>query len=374
MADDRLTAAAALAQGWGIVASSLEPLGHGHINDTLLVRAPIPKGLLKTVTKPGSEQRQVASTPGAETAAAGAFVLQRINQSVFTDPGRVTSNLLRIVQHLQGKGVPLAPLFLTTTEDAAWVDDDGDWWRLWAYVAASRSLSQSADRLLAEAAGEVFGAFQAALADLPGPPLEATIPGFLELDGYLDRFDAVRREHASLDREARTCLGESLDGATVARLRTLTDRFPPGDTLIHGDCKLNNLLFAADAPTVLAIVDLDTVMRGHWAWDFGDLVRSLLGGADNERAGAEVFQGAVRGYLHGACRSVSAEDLALAPRYVAFMLGIRFLTDHLEGDRYFRVAHRGDNRSRASAQFELLRRFPAERLEALAREVPGVMA
>ncbi len=363
MARVALNAQTALEAGWGIRAAALEPLGDGHINDTVLVRAPWPAGLPAAL--------QTTLTSAGRRPDEFAFVLQRINQTVFTDPATVTSNLRRVVRHLEGRGVPLAPQFPTTAGEAAWIDADGNWWRLWGYVANTRSLNGSSEPAVAEAAGRAFGAFQAALADLPGPPLAATIPGFLQLRGYLERFDTVYGSAAALAREVDACLSV-LAPSAVARLRALVDRFPPGNTLIHGDCKLNNLLFAADAPVVRAVVDLDTVMCGHWAWDFGDLARSLLGNEGDREAGAETFRAAARGYLEGAARNVSAEDLALAPHYVAFMLGVRFLTDHLEGDRYFKVTRRGDNLKRAGVQFELVRRFPVERLEVLVQDLPQV--
>ncbi|MEM8769035.1 MAG: aminoglycoside phosphotransferase family protein [Pseudomonadota bacterium] len=356
---------AVLEAGWGFRAPHLAPLGDGHINDTLLVRAPWPSGLATAL--------QSTLTPAEEGTGVFSFVLQRINQTVFTDPARVTSNLRRVVHHLEGSGVPLAPLLPTSDGEAAWVDEHGDWWRLWGYVTATRSLSRTDELPVAEAAGRAFGAFQSALADLPAPPLEATIPGFLELRGYLQQFDAVRGSSAALAREADACIGATLDASAIEALRGLADRFPPKNTLIHGDCKLNNLLFAADAPVVRAVVDLDTVMGGHWAWDFGDLARSLLNAASDSGKGAEIFLAAARGFLEGANRRASADDLALALHYVAFMLGIRFLTDHLEGDRYFKVARSGDNLARARVQFELLRRFPAEALAAVVRPLPQVV-
>ncbi|MGD8416455.1 MAG: aminoglycoside phosphotransferase family protein, partial [Pseudomonadales bacterium] len=203
-----------------------------------------------------------------------------------------------------------------------------------------------------EAAGRAFGRFQRILADLPGGALPPTIPGFLELAGYLDAFDAAGRGNGSADR----ALAEACGGmAFIDARRDLAQQFPPGDDLIHGDCKLNNLLFDAHAPSVRAVLDLDTVMTGHWAWDFGDLARSALAGTLSAEAAAPALAALTRGFADGSGRVLTPATVAGAPVYVAFMLGVRFLTDHLLGDRYFRVSHTGENLSRARTQFELVR-------------------
>ena len=116
--------------------------------------------------------------------------------------------------------------------------------------------------------------------------------------------------------------------------------------------KLDNLLFARTSAAVDCVLDLDTVMQGHWAWDLGDLVRSL---ATTEGAlDGELFAAACAGFLSGSGRRATTAELLAAPRYVTFMLGVRFLTDHLLGDRYFKVSEPGENRTRSRQQFALL--------------------
>ena len=319
------TATRALAAGWQLTAE-LTPLGEGHINETLL-----------------------AATDTGER-----FVLQRISRAVFTDPGRVMHNVARVIGHLESHGAALVPALLPTRSGGpAFVDDAGEWWRLWAYVADGRSLARTSDPLTCRAAGEAFGRFQRLLADLPGPALEPVIPGFLELGGYLERFDQVLRETDNRADVNRACG----DPAFIDAHRELAGRFPPRQDLIHGDCKLNNLLFAADTPKVLAVLDLDTVMVGHWAWDLGDLARSVLLGAASTSGMQTAFAALLDGFSAGSSRSVDPSVAIGATVYVAFMLGIRFLTDHLEGDRYFRVERPGVNLDRARAQFDLVQRL-----------------
>lgn len=333
-------ALAALEAGWNHTAASLTPLGDGHIHDTML----------------------------ATLADGEALVLQRINRIVFTEPGRVMDNLARVQSHLRYRASELTPRLHTTLNGSpAWIDPEGNWWRLWDYVADARSLNTTGDPALCRAAAEAFGRLQHLLADLPGPELHPTIPGFLQLTTYLAELDRVCEKDPTAADFILTAAGGR---HFIAAHRHLAERFPPGQQLIHGDCKLNNLLFAPDDPSVRAILDLDTIMVGHWAWDFGDLVRSTLSGSIEDHQAPELFRALAEGFLQGSRRTdIIPEDLADAPVYISFMLGIRFLTDHLEGDRYFKVRARGENLSRAGAQFQLVRRLPALNLTAVAAEV-----
>lgn len=322
---ERIQAADVLAAGWLDGPAEVVPLGEGHIHLTLLV-----------------------------TGRAGErFVLQRINREVFPDPARVMANLERVLAHFAKRAPGLLPVLLRTRDgDGAFVDRSGEWWRLWRHVDDARALVRSTDPDLCEAAGRAFGRFQRILADLPGGALPPSIPGFLQLAGYLDALDAARRGDVSADR----VLADACDGiAFIDARRDLAQRFPPGDDLIHGDCKLNNLLFDAHGPSVRTVLDLDTVMTGHWAWDFGDLARSALAGTVAAEVATPALAALARGFADGSGRVLTPATVVGAPVYVAFMLGVRFLTDHLLGDRYFRVSHAGENLSRARTQFELVR-------------------
>lgn len=325
------------AAAWLAGPVSLTPLGAGHINDTWLVQA-----------------------------TAGRFVLQRLNAAVFPRPDLVAASVARVVQHLAGKPRVRVPALCRSGAGAHWHEDSrGAIWRLWEYVAEARAPERLRSPAEAVAAGAAFGRFQLALRDLPGP-VPDPIPGFLRLARYLRELDATVT--AGLPGGAAAGLLER-----VERRRWLADCFVGTDRLIHGDCKIDNLLFHPHRAEVLAIIDLDTVMSGHWGWDFGDLVRSAA--ADGERVSVERFAAIARGFLRSGALQDSgagpelADDLVLAPRYVTLMLGVRFLTDHLRGDRYFKVSARGDNLSRAARQLALLedmeRREPA--LKAAAR-------
>ncbi|MCZ0941722.1 MAG: aminoglycoside phosphotransferase family protein [Gammaproteobacteria bacterium] len=300
----------ALAEGWGVRAT-LSPLGSGRINDSYLAQ--------------GAEDR---------------WMLQRINPFVFRKPEVLMANVARASAHLNAKRPGWTPTLIPTRDGASHAQLDSGVWRLWSY-AKGRSLAKLDNDRQAEAAGRALGQTHRWLADLPGPRLEAAIPGHLQLDRCLVDFDA--------------CVGvePQLIDFINAR-RHLAARFRGRTGTIHGDGHLDNFLFGEDG-TVSAVLDLDTVMWGHWAWDFGDLVRSALGG----QALPTRFAAVAHGYLDAAQVRAEVDDLVMAPRYVTFMIGLRYLTDHLDGDRYFKVGAHGENRHRALDRFRFLQALEA---------------
>ena len=269
------------------------------------------------------------------------FVLQCINGHVFTNPEGVMRNLAKLLPHHAGIVAPIP-----TREGPLWATDEaGELWRLFPF-AEGRNLQELPDALV-EPAGFAFGGFHAAVAGMDDE-LEPVIDGFHDLARYLEAFrDAAPEPSADVD-------------FVAARAAF---RFPDVGAVIHGDCKVNNLLFHPEEPRVTHLIDLDTAMRGHPAWDFGDLVRSVASGA--EEAGSalhvslETFERVARGFARGAGGIVDPKAFAAAPGHMSFMLGVRFLTDHCTGDRYFRVSHRGQNLERAHSQFDAARRFDA---------------
>ena len=308
-------------------------LGAGHINDTYLVS-------------------NVVGSAGDSTTS-DRFVLQRVNAHVFKDPRLVESNIARVVAHVAGRAPGFVPEIVPTKAALpGFCDSAGEYWRLWRFVENASAFDVIENLAMARAAGAAFGRFQLLLGDLPGAPLAPTIPGFLELAGYLEHYDHVRD---SLQVATATSSAEESFADFIGARRSLAVALPAGEDYIHGDCKLNNLLFGGAENTVVCVVDLDTVMRGHWAWDFGDLVRSVLG--DSQLDPVMVFTALMEGFLEAGESRCSVDELVIAPRYVAFMLGVRFLTDHLAGDKYFKVEHRGANLERARLQFELVERF-----------------
>ena len=325
---------------WPQAPQTARPLAAGHINDTYVV------GDSEDETGPGR------------------YVLQRLNRAVFPNPHAVMRNLAKIVDHEGGKTL-VAPTRCANGERCA-VLGNGDVWRLFPWVP-SRTFQTLPHEFLT-VAGAAFGGFLRRFADFPHR-LEAVIDGFHDLGQVLRRFDAVPTQPGI--------------NAEAARVDAFRAGFTPGEAtcVIHGDCKVNNLLFHPTKDAVTAIVDLDTVMLGDPAWDFGDLVRSAFAGSE-ETAPAQTlsltrFERLCAGFADGYGPQFGAGDnaqrFATAPAYMSFMLAVRFLTDHIEGDRYFRVPERGANLRRARSQLDLAERFLAAK-PSLERVVERVAA
>ncbi|MYF28034.1 MAG: family 20 glycosylhydrolase [Gammaproteobacteria bacterium] len=309
----RSGAAREILTAWDVASGEIQPIDAGHINDTYLV-----------------DDR---------------YVLQRLNGSVFKDPQALMRNLAKAIAH-EGGDLLLPPV--PTIEESPYsVDTDGDIWRLFPHLP-SRNFQSLPDELLA-CAGQAFGGFLATFADFGGE-LEEVIEGFHNLAFYLDRLDAAPAGDV---------------GSLLAEINELRSRFRPGVArrVIHGDCKVNNLLFHPRRNEVAAIIDLDTLMLGDPAWDFGDLVRSAFAGSEETEAAAEFSRGRFEPLSEGFFSAFGAVDdvehYAAAPAYMSFMLSVRFLTDHLEGDVYFKVGERGDNLARSRSQLDLARQFMA---------------
>jgi N-acetylhexosamine 1-kinase len=282
------------------------------------------------------------------------YVLQRINAQVFADPPGIVGNTARIIAEIERRVPGLVPPFVPARDGATAVIDDGSTYRMLGFVAG-RSLSDLKTVAQAAAAGVAFGSFQRALVQYDRARHVVPIPRFHELDWQLERFDGV------LEKPAADRLRDAANEVGLAqhyRSAVIAESLGPRG-MIHGDGKVTNLLFDA-ADRVCAVLDLDTVMWGALSWDFGDLVRSAaaLGAEDDPTIGFSIerYQALTKGYVRGAGELVDADlraALGSAPAYMAYMLGLRFLIDYLDGDRYFRVAHPQHNLIRARSQFRL---------------------
>lgn len=302
--------AEAASQLW-FAEARVQTLGAGHIHDTYLL------------SLPDTPQR---------------YVLQCLNETVFRDAALVMQQTQRLLAHWQQQSRYQVATLQPSLRGEIAERLESRLWRVWQFIPASRVLEPLAVPAQAYAAGSAFGYFQSYLNHLEGPRFADTIQGFLQLQHYLEAFAAVASD-------APTSLRRLIDDHT-----DLAARFAERNCFIHGDCKVNNLLFAAESDDVLAIIDFDTAMYGHWAWDFGDLMRSICHSRGHVEL--EIFSACLRGFA-AEQRQANAADCVAAPAYVALMLGVRFLTDHLQDDVYFKVDRRGDNLTRARQQFSL---------------------
>lgn len=323
----------------------VEPFAGGHINRSYLV----------TIEQRGRRDR---------------LLLQRINDVVFPRPELVVENVERVVDHLaaaDGAEDPLVPRLARADDGARHVRDaDGGWWRAFEFVEGTVTRQWPESPAEARDAARMIGLFQRRLATLPGGRLHAPIPGFHDTPARLAAFEgAVARDPAGRAAEARREIEAverhaPLAGALVDAQRrgALTER------VVHNDAKIANVLFDARSGAAVRVVDLDTVMPGLGPYDFGDMVRSMASdAAEDERdldrvvARPEIVEALARGYLEGTGPLSSAAERGLlltAAKVITYEQAVRFLADHLEGDRYYRIERPGQNLDRARTQLALL--------------------
>ena len=329
---------------------SASPYGSGHINDTY-----------KVDVKPAGGPRR--------------YVLQRINHNVFRRPDELMANVERVCAHAYAKlkqaGVPDAERrtlrLLPTLTGKAWhIDAAGNRWRCYHFIegATGHDVVRSPEQ--AYAAAKSFGAFQSLLADLPGGRLLETIPDFHHTPARFARFqqalaqDAHGRAAASVPEIAFALARAHEVNVVVDALRdgTLPER------VTHNDTKLNNVLLDDVTQDGVCVIDLDTVMPGSALYDFGDLVRtSTSPAAEDETDLSKVqmqfpmFAALVKGYLESTRGFLTPKERALLPfagKLITFEIGLRFLTDWLEGDIYFKTKCLTHNLDRTRTQFKLV--------------------
>jgi hypothetical protein len=329
----------------------------GHINETYLVEA-----------DGGGTREQ--------------YVFQRINQFVFRDPERLMDNFEKITRHLRAKleRIPgrdpereTLNLLYARTGECFYVSPAGDFWRAYRFVGDVHIINVATEPEEAYEAGRAFGSFLRLLADLEPGSLYETIPYFHHTPRRFGRFKEV------LEADPRGRAGEAGDAIAFAKdheplTAVVTDGLASGRLplrVTHNDTKINNVLFDNRSNKAVCVIDLDTTMPGSSLYDFGDMVRTTTSFAaedeqdlDKVKLELGMFRALAEGYLGETRDVLTSEELKLlvfSGRIVTFTIGLRFLTDFLEGDVYFRVHRPGHNLDRARAQFALVRSM--EKLE-----------
>lgn len=296
----------------------------------------------------------------------GAFVLQCLNSTVFRDPEQVIRNTVTLTNTLRAQHFPMRLPELCLADDGEhWCWQAERLWRLYPFIPAAASEECTAEARKARAAGTAFGLFLAATATLDETQIKPVIPDFHNLAARLAAFDSA----AAADRHHRLAmLSALLDD--IAERRDLADVAMQTEAtlrVVHNDAKLSNLLFSASEPRApVALIDLDTVMAGMALYDFGDLVRSCTDASAEDAVpgppNPEALRAVTQGYIQACGASLSDAEirsLLWGPVYITFMLAIRFLTDFLQGDRYFPVQDEQHNLRRAQSQLQRLRHYEA---------------
>jgi Ser/Thr protein kinase RdoA (MazF antagonist) len=295
------------------------------------------------------------------------FLLQRLNPHVFPRPDHVMENVARVTRHIASQGGPTLTL-MPTIDGRDWlVDGVGGVWRLFRWIPESVVHLRAESPEACYATGMAFGEFLQLVGNYRGPALHETIPGFHDTERRFSQLDAAVERAASsrlsgAEAEVAALLGER----SVAGV--LPPRFAAGalpTRIVHNDAKIANVLFERGSDAALCVVDLDTVMPGSPLADFGDLVRSCVSQAgEDERDLPKVwadparFAALARGFVEGSGDLLSREErklLVFAGRWITLEQAVRFLTDYLGGDRYYRVSYPDHNLVRARAQLALYR-------------------
>jgi Ser/Thr protein kinase RdoA (MazF antagonist) len=288
------------------------------------------------------------------------YLLQRLNPSVLTDPDAVMANIVAVTEHLRAKGEPTLTLVRARGDEPSWRDDAGVAWRMYLYLEAAHPLDVRSPHDAA-IVGRAFGRVHRLLADLDPGRLRVSMPGFHDPGRRVAQMEAAV-EADPHDRLRDAC-------SFVDALRTLRHVIDADSALAglpervaHNDAKAANLLVDEIGGRPPLVVDLDTVMPGSVLWDVGDMIRSSTGTPDEATAtvsfDTDRYQALVDSWLAEAGDLLTQQERDAVPAaglVATFEQAVRFLTDHLLGDVYFRVTRPGQNLERAANQLNLLR-------------------
>lgn len=338
------------------------PFGSGHIHETFLIKT----------AEPDKDN----------------YILQKVNNIVFRNIPELQENVERVTVHLRKK-ISLIPgsdikreclQMIPAKNGKSWFTDDyGNFWRLFIFIKKhySYDIVDSPDK--AFEGGRAIGRFQALLTDLPGKPLNETIPSFHDVEKRIDSFmntlkkDPVGRVKETV-REA-DCVLKRADDMRIIQKLGREGKIPV--MITHNDTKFNNILFDENGKS-LCIIDLDTVMPGYFHSDFGDAIRTGANiAAEDEinlskiKMDIDLFSAYARGYLSetsNTLNTIEKKYLAFAPLLMTYEQALRFLTDYINGDKYYRIHHKHHNIQRTRAQIRLL-----ENMEEQYGEMKGII-
>ena len=325
---------------------SVQPHGSGHINHTFLV----------------------------ETDGKQRYVLQKINTDIFRDTDQLMENIVNVTSYLQRKikqeggdpGRETMTVVSTTAGTYYHTDAKGDDWRVYLYIEDLISLDSAENADVFYESGLAFGRFQAQLSDYPADTLYETIPDFHNTPKrYADFENAVSEDICgrvkSAAREIAFIRGHREE------ISVLTDMQKRGELplrITHNDTKLNNVLLDAKTHKAVCVVDLDTIMPGLCAYDFGDAIRFGANTAaedepdkDKVSLSLELYAAYARGFLEGCGDRLTPREVEMLPmgaKVITLEQGMRFLTDYLRGDTYYRVVRAGQNLDRCRTQLALV--------------------
>ena len=346
------------------IVTEAQAFGSGHINDTIRVRF-------------------AHGTPDV--------VLQRLNTSIFPDPAGLMENAVHVTEFLrdklrkEGGDWERGTLTFVPVKDGGWIyqDEDGGVWRASYLIPGTMSYDLAENAEMFRSSGAAFGKFMADLSDFPAETLHEVIPDF---HNTVKRFATFKKAlEADVCGRAESCRPE-IDFVLSHELlaHEIVDRIADGRLplrVTHNDTKINNILMDAKTGESVCILDLDTVMPGSALYDYGDSIRfgathALEDETDLSKVDVdpELFRAYTEGYLSTTADRLTDEEkhcLLIGAMVITFETGMRFLTDYLDGDVYFKTARPQHNLDRARTQFKLVRDMEEKRelLEGIVKEL-----
>ena len=303
------------------------------------------------------------------------YIHQKINQTVFKNPAGVMKNVMRVTTHIRQKqearnlrDVTRRSLIVIPTRDGRsfFQNGDGEVWRTFVFVEGVETYEAVQSPQQAFQAGRAFGEFQHLLVDLPGGRLFETIPDF---HNTRKRFaalqQAIGKDRFNRAKEAMPEIEFALKQEPIVDviLKAMAKGKMP-ERVTHNDTKFNNVMLDVLTGEAMCVVDLDTVMPGCALYDFGDMVRTTTSPTLEDepdltkvRMQMPMFRKLAEGYLSTAGQFLTRTEksyIAFSGKLITFEIGIRFLTDYLSGDTYFRIHRPGHNLDRCRTQFKLV--------------------
>lgn len=328
--------------------ADIEPFGRGHINDTYRIS-------IKEKDLPD-------------------YILQRKNHEVFKDIPGMVDNIVRVTEHIrkklknkQERDIDKKVLTHVQTPVGSYFhkDADGNFWTVFLLIPGSHSVEYIQKPEHAFLAGKGFGHFQKQLEDLPEPKLNETIVDFHNIKF---RFRNFRKALDVNFENRKTKCEKEIEFAfdREKEMQTLINAQRDGEIplrITHNDTKINNILFDKFGQ-ILCVIDLDTVMPGLVHFDFGDAIRTAANTAAEDetdlskiKLNLEIFEAFSKGFLEETRSFLNQTEIKLLPhsaKFMTFIMGLRFLTDYLDGDVYYKTNHSDHNIERARAQFKLV--------------------
>jgi len=327
-----------------------EPYGLGHINDTFLAR-------FKN-----------------ENNGENKYILQRINKNVFKTPEKLMENIKNVTLHIKGKitdnggDINRETLNLISTDEGVcfYKSDEGDYWRAYIFIEGAQTYQVVENLNHFYNAGKALGKFEQNLSDFPADKLYETIPDFHNTyKRFLAFKEAVEKDSLNRAKEVEAEINFVFNRAKDTAI--LVDLLNEGKLplrVAHNDTKFNNIMIDDITGEGICVIDLDTIMPGLSLYDFGDSIRSGANPAEEDEIDLskvcmdlDLFESFTHGFIEGTNRSLTELELQYLPfsaKLMTFECGMRFLTDYLNGDVYFKIHRPNHNLDRARTQFKMV--------------------